>query len=55
MHQHCNTGVPEGERDEGPEKIFEELLAEKFMEKETITQVQEVQKVPYMIKKGGTH
>ena len=50
-----NTGVPEGERDEGPEKIFEELLAEKFMEKETITQVQEVQKVPYMIKKGGTH
>ena len=51
----CNTGVPEAERDEGPEKIFEELIAEKFMEKDTITQVQEVQKVPYTIKKGGTH
>ena len=51
----CNIGVPEGERDEGREKIFEELIAEKFMEKETVTQVQEVQKVPYRIKKGGTH
>ena len=41
--------------EKGPPKIFEELIAEKFMEKETVTQVQEVQKVPYRIKKGGTH
>ena len=38
-------GVPEEEREKGPEKIFEEIRAEKFpnMGKETVTQVQEVQ------------
>ena len=43
------TGVPEGEeREKGPEKIFEEIIAENFsnMGKETVTEVQEVQKVP---------
>ena len=42
-------GVPEGEeREKGPEKIFEEITAENFrnMGKETVTQVQEVQRVP---------
>ena len=37
-------GVPEGkEREKGPEKIFEEIIAEKFpnMGKEIISQVQE--------------
>ena len=36
---------------EGPEKIFEEIIAKKFpnMGKEIITQVQEVQGVPYRI------
>ena len=39
-------GVPEGEeREKGPEKIFEEIIIEKFpnMGKEIATQVQEAQ------------
>ena len=42
----CIKGVPEGEeREKGSEKVFEEIIAENFlkMEKETVTQVQEVQ------------
>ena len=45
-------GVPEGEeREKGPEKISEEIIVENFpnMGKETATQVQEVQRVPYRI------
>ena len=45
-------GVPEGEeREKGPEKIFEEIIFENFlnMGKEIATQVQEVQRVPYRI------
>ena len=45
-------GVPGGkERAKGPEKIFEEIMAENFpnMGKETLIQVQEAQRVPYMI------
>ena len=45
-------GVPEGEeREKGPEKIFEEIIAENFpnMGKERATQVQEAQRVPYRI------
>ena len=41
--------IPEGEeREKRPEKIFEEIIAENFpnMVKETVTQVQEVQRVP---------
>ena len=36
------------EREKGPEKIFEEILAEKFpkMRKEIVNQVQEAQRVP---------
>ena len=52
----CNNihirGVPEGEeREKGPEKIFEEIIVEKFhnMGKEIATQVQEAQRVPYRI------
>ena len=39
-------------REKGPEKIFEEIIAENFpnMGKETDTQVQEVQRVPGRIK-----
>ena len=43
-------GVPEGEeREEGSEKISEEIIAENYpnMGKEIATQVQEAQKVPY--------
>ena len=45
-------GVPEGEeREKGTEKIFEEIIAKNFpnMGKEPLTQIQEVQGVPYKI------
>ena len=48
----CIIGVLEGEgRENGPEKPFEEIIAENFpdMRKETVTQVQEAQRVPYRI------
>ena len=44
----CIIGVPEGEeREKGPEKIFEEIIAENFpnMGKEIVTQVQEPHRV----------
>ena len=44
----CIIGVPEGEeREKGPEKIIEEIIAEIFpnMGKEAATQVQEAQRV----------
>ena len=42
----CIIGVPEGE-EKGPEKIFEEIIAENFpnMGKEIVSQVQEAQEV----------
>ena len=42
------TGVLEEEGGKEPEKIFEEITAENFpnMGKETVTQVQEAQRVP---------
>ena len=43
-------GVPAGEeKEKGPEKIFENIIAQNFlnMRKETLTQVQEAQRVPY--------
>ena len=45
-------GVPEGEeREKGPAKIFEEIIVKNFtnMGKETATQFQEAQRVPYRI------
>ena len=45
-------GVPEKEeKKKGPEKIFEEIIVENFpnMGKEIVSQVQEVQRVPYKI------
>ena len=45
-------GFPEGEvKEKGPEKIFEGIIDENFlnMRKETLTQVQEVHRVPYKI------
>ena len=42
----CIIGVPEGEeRQKGPEKILEDIIAEKFpsMGKEVVNQVQEAQ------------
>ena len=45
-------GVPEGEeREKGTEKIFQEIIADNFpnMGKESLTQIQEAQRVPYKI------
>ena len=49
--------VPEGEeKEEGPEKIFEEITAENFlnMGKEIVNQVQEAQRVPGRINPRNT-
>ena len=47
----CIIGVPEEEREKGTEKIFQEIIAENFpnMGKESLTQIQEAQRVPYKI------
>ena len=44
--------LEEEEKKKGYEKIFEEMIVENFpnMEKETVSQVQEAQRVPYRIK-----
>ena len=44
--------MPEGEeREKGPEKIFEEIIAKNFptMGKEPLTRIQEAHQVPYKI------
>ena len=48
----CIIGVPEGEeREKETEKIFQEIIAENFpnVGKESLTQIQEAQRVPYKI------
>ena len=48
----CIIGGPAGEeREKGPKKIFEEIIAENFsnLAKETGTQVYKAQRVPYRI------
>ena len=49
-------GVPEEERKKGYEEIFEEIIAENFpnMEKETVNQVKEAQRVLCRIIQGET-
>ena len=44
-------GSPKEEKNEGCEKIFEEIILENFinMEKEIVGQVQEIQRAPYRI------
>ena len=48
-------GVPEEEREKGPEKIFEEIIVKNFsnMGKEIVNQVQEAQGVPCRINPRG--
>ena len=50
MHQHSNYRGPR-RREKGYEKCFEEIRVENFpnVEKETVNQVQEAQRVPYRI------
>ena len=47
----CIIGVPVEERENGTEKIFQEIIAQNFpnMGKESLTQIQEAQRVPYKI------
>ena len=47
----CIIGVPEEEREKGPEKILQEIIVANFpnMGKEVATQIQEAQRVPYRI------
>ena len=47
----CIKGVLEEAREKGPEKIFKEIVAENDsnLGNETVTQVQEVQRIPYRI------
>ena len=47
-HQHSHYRGPRRRREKGPEKIFEEIIAENFpnMGKEIVNQVQETQTVP---------
>ena len=54
----CIIRVPEGEeREKGWEKIFEEMIDENFpnMRKESLTQIQEAQRVPHKIKPKEEH
>ena len=50
-------GVPEEKREKGTEKIFQEIIAENFpnMGKESLTQIQEAQRVPYKINPRRNH
>ena len=47
MHQLSNYRSPRIRREKGPEKIFEEIIAENLpnVGKETVTEVQEAQRV----------
>ena len=56
MHQHSHDRDPRRRREKGPEKIFEEIIAENFpnMGKETVTEAQDVQS-PRQDKHRGTH
>ena len=52
MHQRLNyRGPKEEDKNKWYEKIFEDIIVEKFssMEKEIVNQVQEAQRVPYRI------
>ena len=49
-------GIPEEKGEKGPKKVFEERIAENFPNagKETVTQVQEAERVSYPISLQGT-
>ena len=51
MPQHLHYRGLRRRREKGPEKIFEEIIAENLpnMGKESLTQIQEAQRVPYRI------
>ena len=51
MYEHLHFRGPRRKIEKGPEKIFEEIIAENFpnMGKEIVNQVQEAQRVPCRI------
>ena len=51
MHEHPYYRDARRRREKGTEKIFEEIIAKNFpnVGKEPLTQIQEVQQVPYKI------
>ena len=54
----CIIKVLEGEeREKGPDKVFEEIIAENFpnMGKEIVNEIQEAQRIPSRINTGGIH
>ena len=53
----CMVGMLEGEREKGPKKIFEEIIAENFpnMGKEIVNQVQGAQRIPGRRNPRRTH
>ena len=59
MHEHSHFRGPRRrrKREKGPEKIFEEIIPEKFpnMGKEIVNQVQGAQRFPAGQTQGGTH
>ena len=57
MHQYLNYRGPERRGEKRPQKIFEEIIAEKLpnLVKETVTQVQEVQRIPIGLTQIGIH
>ena len=54
MYEHLHFRGPRRKIEKGPEKIFEEIIAENFpnMGKEIVNQVQEAQRVPGRINPG---
>ena len=51
MYEHSHHRSSRKRREKCPEKLFEEIIAENFpnMGKETLTQVEEAQRIPYRI------
>ena len=56
MHQHSHYRGPKKRREKETKKIFEEIIVKNFPDvgKEIVTQIQEVQRVPYRIKEEYT-
>ena len=44
----CIIGIPEGEKEQGIENLFEKVMMENFpnLRREKVTQIQETQRVP---------
>ena len=57
MHKHSHYKDPRRRREKGPEKLFEETIAENFpnMGKEIVSQVQGAQRIPGRRNPRRTH